>query len=82
MMTTVPTISKVLDKKRKVILNGFINNYLRFSRSSEYTKFIVHVSKLVRIIFIHALAWFRYLQCHSKVSCCTTIKCYTNGVML
>jgi len=49
MMTTVPTISKVLDKKRKVILNGFIDNYLRFSRSSEYTKFIFHISKLVRI---------------------------------
>ena len=51
MMTTVPTISKVLDKKRKVILNGFIK-YLRFSRSSEYTKFIFHISKLVRI-FMH-----------------------------
>ena len=57
MMTTVLTVSKVLDKKRKVMSNGFIN-YLRFSRSSEYTKFIFHISKLVRIIFIHALAWF------------------------
>lgn len=50
-MTTVPTIPKVLGQKRKVILNGFIN-YLRFSRSSEYSKFIFHISKLERI-FMH-----------------------------
>ena len=57
MMTTVLIVSKVLDKKRKVMSNGFIY-YLRFSRNSEYTKIIFHISKLVRIIFIHVLAWF------------------------